>query len=83
MMQSEGVGLMVWSPLAGGLLSGKYDRDGQSAEGGRRQAFDFPPVNKDRAFDCIDVMRVIAKAKVFRSRRLLWPGCCISRRSAA
>jgi aryl-alcohol dehydrogenase-like predicted oxidoreductase len=63
MMQSEGVGLMVWSPLAGGLLSGKYDRDGQSAEGGRRQAFDFPPVNKDRAFDCIDVMRVIAEAK--------------------
>jgi aryl-alcohol dehydrogenase-like predicted oxidoreductase len=38
MMQSEGVGLMVWSPLAGGLLSGKYDRDGQSAEAavGRR-----------------------------------------------
>lgn len=63
MMQSEGVGLMVWSPLAGGLLSGKYDRDGQNAEGGRRQAFDFPPVNKDRAFDCIDVMRVIAEAK--------------------
>ncbi|EHT11207.1 TPA: aldo/keto reductase [Raoultella ornithinolytica] len=63
MMQSEGVGLMVWSPLAGGLLSGKYDRDGQSAESGRRQAFDFPPVNKDRAFDCIDVMRVIAEAK--------------------
>jgi aryl-alcohol dehydrogenase-like predicted oxidoreductase len=30
MMQSEGVGLMVWSPLAGGLLSGKYDRDGQA-----------------------------------------------------
>ncbi|WP_434642987.1 aldo/keto reductase [Klebsiella sp. I138] len=63
MMQSEGVGLMVWSPLAGGLLSGKYDRDGQSAGGGRRQEFDFPPVNKDRAFDCIDVMRVIAEAK--------------------
>ena len=28
MMQSEGLGLMVWSPLAGGLLSGKYRRDG-------------------------------------------------------
>ena len=40
MMQSEGLGLMVWSPLAGGLLSGKYDRDGQSASGGRRQEFD-------------------------------------------
>lgn len=63
MMQSEGVGLMVWSPLAGGLLSGKYSRDGQSEAGSRRQEFDFPPVNKDRAFDCVDVMRIIADAK--------------------
>ena len=63
MMQSEGLGLMVWSPLAGGLLSGKYSRDGKGEEGSRRLAFDFPPVNKDRAFDCIDVMRVIAEAK--------------------
>ncbi|WP_174508452.1 aldo/keto reductase [Klebsiella oxytoca] len=63
MMQSEGLGLMVWSPLAGGLLSGKYDRDGQGEEGGRRQTFDFPPVEKERAFDCIDVMREIAGAK--------------------
>ena len=46
MMQSEGVGLMVWSPLAGGLLSGKYGRDGQSEAGGRRLEFDFPPVEK-------------------------------------
>lgn len=63
MMQSEGLGLMVWSPLAGGLLSGKYDRGGQSASGGRRQEFDFPPVDKARTFDCIDVMREIADAK--------------------
>lgn len=63
MLQSENVGLMVWSPLAGGLLSGKYSRDGKGEEGSRRLAFDFPPVNKDRAFDCIDVMRVIAGAK--------------------
>ncbi|WP_270222665.1 aldo/keto reductase [Kosakonia cowanii] len=63
MMQSENVGLMVWSPLAGGLLSGKYDRDGKSEAGGRRVEFDFPPVNKDRAFDCVDVMRTIADSK--------------------
>ena len=50
-------------PLAGGLLSGKYSRDGKGEEGSRRLEFDFPPVNKDRAFDCIDVMRVIAEAK--------------------
>jgi aryl-alcohol dehydrogenase-like predicted oxidoreductase len=63
MLQSEGVGLMVWSPLAGGLLSGKYDRDGKAEEGSRRIEFDFPPVNKDRAFDCVDVMREIADGK--------------------
>ncbi|WP_435954442.1 aldo/keto reductase [Dryocola sp. BD626] len=63
MLQSEGVGLMVWSPLAGGLLSGKYDRDGKAEEGSRRIEFDFPPVNKERAFDCVDVMREIADGK--------------------
>ena len=52
---------MVWSPLAGGLLAGKYGRDMAAAEqGSRRVAFDFPPVDKGRAFDCIDAMRPMA-----------------------
>ncbi|MBB3932801.1 aryl-alcohol dehydrogenase-like predicted oxidoreductase [Kaistia hirudinis] len=63
LLLDQKVGLMVWSPLAGGLLSGKYGRDGSAAEGGRRANFDFPPVNKDRAFDVIDVMREVATAK--------------------
>ena len=63
MLHSEGLGLMVWSPLAGGLLSGKYGREQQGEEGSRRTNFDFPPVNKDRAWDCIDVMRPIAEAR--------------------
>ena len=62
MLKSEGVGLMVWSPLAGGLLSGKYDRDHAGHPGDRRATFDFPPVDKPRAWDCIDVMRPIAEA---------------------
>ena len=61
MLQSEGVGLMVWSPLAGGLLSGKY-RGQPSEEGSRRQSFDFPPVDRPRADECIDAMRPIAEA---------------------
>ena len=65
MLRSEGLGLMVWSPLAGGLLSGKYGPPAQgqqqAEEGSRRIAFDFPPVNKDRAWACIDVMRTIAQ----------------------
>ncbi|GBQ33886.1 aldo/keto reductase [Gluconacetobacter azotocaptans] len=63
MLDEEQVGLMVWSPLAGGLLSGKYHRDGTSVSGdGRRASFDFPPVNRDRAFAVIDAMRPIAEA---------------------
>jgi aryl-alcohol dehydrogenase-like predicted oxidoreductase len=63
MLQSEGVGLMVWSPLAGGFLSGKYGRDLAAEAGSRRTAFDFPPVDKERAYDVIDVMREIATAR--------------------
>jgi len=63
MLASEGVGLMVWSPLAGGLLSGKFARDQKGQEGSRRTTFDFPPVNRDRAYDCIDAMRPIAQAR--------------------
>jgi len=62
LLNSENLGLMVWSPLAGGLLSGKYGRDKQAEAGSRRTHFDFPPVNVERAYDCIDAMRGIADA---------------------
>ena len=62
MLASEGLGLMVWSPLAGGLLSGKYGREQQAEAGSRRTQFDFPPVDKARAWDCVDAMRPIAEA---------------------
>lgn len=60
MLLSEGVGLMVWSPLAGGFLSGKFDRKGKPAEG-RRVNFDFPPLNKERAYAVIEAMRELAR----------------------
>jgi aryl-alcohol dehydrogenase-like predicted oxidoreductase len=63
LLQEERVGLMVWSPLAGGLLSGKFSRDGGGPEGARRAQFDFPPVDKDRAFACVDAMREIGDAR--------------------
>jgi aryl-alcohol dehydrogenase-like predicted oxidoreductase len=62
LLEAERIGLLVWSPLAGGLLSGKYDRDGRAPGGARRASFDFPPVDRERAFACIDVMRSIAEA---------------------
>ena len=63
LLLSEGVGLLVWSPLAGGLLSGKFGRDLKAAAGSRRVTFDFPPVNLERAYDCIELMRQAAKAR--------------------
>jgi aryl-alcohol dehydrogenase-like predicted oxidoreductase len=65
MLLSEGVGLMVWSPLAGGLLSGKYslDAQGEIVGEGRRAQFDFPMVDRKRTFALVDAMRPIAEAK--------------------
>jgi Predicted oxidoreductases (related to aryl-alcohol dehydrogenases) len=62
MLLDQKMGLMVWSPLAGGLLSGKYSLNAETKEG-RRVSFDFPPVNKEKVYHVIDVMRAIATAK--------------------
>ena len=61
LLQDQQLGLMVWSPLAGGLLSGKFHPDGTGPQGARRANFDFPFVDKPRAFRCVDVMRPIAE----------------------
>jgi aryl-alcohol dehydrogenase-like predicted oxidoreductase len=63
LLNDQKIGLMVWSPLAGGLLSGKFGPGSNGPEGARRAAFDFPPVDKDRAWKCIDAMREVANAK--------------------
>ena len=61
MSLSEGLSIMPWSPLAGGFLSGKFNRDKKIAGNSRRDEFDFPPLNKERAYDIIDVMTKIGK----------------------
>jgi aryl-alcohol dehydrogenase-like predicted oxidoreductase len=61
MALSEGLGLMPWSPLAGGFLSGKYTRHNEKAGDSRRDNFDFPPINKDKAYDIIDLMQEIGQ----------------------
>jgi len=62
LLKDQGTGLLVWSPLAGGLLSGKYSRENQKPEDSRRSAFDFPLVDKDRTWRILDVLTPIAKA---------------------
>lgn len=62
LLQDSGTGLLVWSPLAGGLLSGKFSREHQKPEGSRRSEFDFPLVDKDRAWRILDALNPIAEA---------------------
>jgi aryl-alcohol dehydrogenase-like predicted oxidoreductase len=59
LLNDQHMGLMVWSPLAGGLLSGKFTRDSNGPAGARRATFDFPPVDRTRAFNCIDAMKKV------------------------
>jgi aryl-alcohol dehydrogenase-like predicted oxidoreductase len=63
LINSEKLGLLVWSPLAGGLLSGKFGRDKQGGDGSRRTTFDFPPVAMDHAYAVIEVMERIGQQK--------------------
>ena len=60
MIEDQKLGLMVWSPLAGGLLTGKFQPGKEGPAGARRTTFDFPVVNRDRAFRCVEAMRGIA-----------------------
>src|ERR1700737_2533107 len=62
LLESEKVGLLVWSPLAGGLLSGKFSRTNQKPADSRRTEYDFPIVDKERTWKILDVMAPIAKA---------------------
>jgi aryl-alcohol dehydrogenase-like predicted oxidoreductase len=62
LLEAEKTGLLVWSPLAGGLLSGKFSRENQKPQGTRRAEFDFPIVDKERTWKIIDAMTPIAKA---------------------
>jgi aryl-alcohol dehydrogenase-like predicted oxidoreductase len=62
LLEAEKTGLLVWSPLAGGLLSGKFSRENPKPEGTRRSEFDFPIVDKERAWKILDAIAPIAKA---------------------
>ncbi len=63
LLLEEGVGLLVWSPLAGGLLSGKFGPGAAEDKDSRRANFDFPPVDRDRAWKCVAAMREIGDRK--------------------
>jgi aryl-alcohol dehydrogenase-like predicted oxidoreductase len=62
LIDDQGLGLLPWSPLAGGFLSGKFTQDGEDDPDARRTTFHFPPIDKIRAYTIIDVMREVATA---------------------
>ncbi|HEV7799162.1 MAG TPA: aldo/keto reductase, partial [Pyrinomonadaceae bacterium] len=61
--REEGLGVLPWSPLSGGFLSGKYQRDNPNPEGARRSGFQFPPIDEARGFDAVEALERIAKEK--------------------
>ena len=61
-MVNAGIGVLVWSPLAGGFLSGKYTRENPKGDGGRLNAFDMLPYDKEKGYQVVDRLRAIAAA---------------------
>jgi aryl-alcohol dehydrogenase-like predicted oxidoreductase len=70
LMEAEKVGLLVWSPLAGGILSGKYSRTNQKPADSRRSEFDFPIVDKERTWKILDAIAPIAQAHACSAARV-------------
>ncbi len=62
MVESEGLGLLVWSPLAGGFLTGKKPRGVPGPQGSRSTSGPFPPLNEERGYRVLDAIRPIADA---------------------
>ncbi len=60
MLESEGLGLLVWSPLAGGFLTGRVTRNTGADGETRRAALPFPPVDEERAFAIVDALQPMA-----------------------
>ena len=59
----EGLGVLPWSPLAGGFLSGKYSRKNPKPAGARRSEFDFPPLDLERGYETVDTLAAVATTK--------------------
>jgi aryl-alcohol dehydrogenase-like predicted oxidoreductase len=61
--RAAGIGTLIWSPLAGGFLTGKYTRTDPTGGGGRRAAFSVPPIDLERGYDAVEKMREIADSR--------------------
>ncbi|WP_029192630.1 aldo/keto reductase [Paenibacillus harenae] len=62
-LQDQNMGLIVWSPLSGGFLSGKYSRRNAGSNNDRHALLSFPPVDKEKAYPILDVLQEIADSR--------------------
>lgn len=61
-VEDAGIGVLVWSPLAGGFLSGKYTRENPTPEGARLNEFKLPPIDVEQGYNVVDAIKPIAQA---------------------
>jgi aryl-alcohol dehydrogenase-like predicted oxidoreductase len=62
--REEGLGVLPWSPLSGGFLTGKYRRGQTAPEGARRTRFQFPPIaDEERGYDAVEALDEIARRR--------------------
>ena len=79
LVDDQGLGVMVWSPLAGGFLSGKFTRDGAKTNDARRVGVRLPARRQGARLRMIDVMRKVGDKHGVRWRASRWPGCSPAR----
>ena len=61
--REEGLGVLPWSPLSGGFLTGKFRRGQPGPLGARRSTFEFPPIDEERGYDAVEALDALAKEK--------------------
>lgn len=62
LLMERGIGVLAWSPLAGGFLTGKYTAKHPDGDGGRLAAFRLQPINREQGYDVVAVLSEIAEA---------------------
>ena len=62
LLEDAGIGMLVWSPLAGGFLTGRYTRANPQGDGGRLSAFDFIPYDRERGYQLVESLAEIGRA---------------------
>ena len=75
-VEHAGIGVLVWSPLAGGFLTGKYTRENPQGDGGRLTGFDMLPYDREKGHqDGGQAARHRARVTARRPRKWRWHGC--------